>query len=133
MLPGGKYRFFLTDLPEAPPAPLAPRPRPSAAKKLLNQVRAKAAGAPDSAGFVYFVRLGDGGPIKIGFAIDPPRRIRALQIANHRRLVLIGVMAANPRVERAIHQAFQTTGISGEWFRPSQRLLAFIAEAIADG
>ena len=112
--------------------PKRPRPvreRPSSARKLLDRITTNADDREGSGAFVYFLRIAENGPIKIGTAIDPSRRIKGLQAAHHRKLVLLGTMRGGSRTEREIHRAFKTSRLSGEWFRTSKRLLAFIAEA----
>lgn len=137
-LPGGDLRFSPDRLPEEPP-PLPPKPpkppKPSWARQLIAQAQARAAESPDSPpGFVYFVReVGERGPIKIGTAVNPLARLKGLQVAHHRKLVLLATLPGNARSEAEIHRAFRSQRIGGEWFKASRRLLAFIAEATADG
>lgn len=44
---------------------------------------------------VYFIRAGDGGPVKIGLADDVPHRLRELQIGNHVELRLLRALRAS--------------------------------------
>jgi hypothetical protein len=78
--------------------------------------------------FIYFIQAGPTGPIKIGYAKDAKQRCRALQIACHTELRLIIAMRAPQSAEGALHAFFKRERVRGEWFRPSPRLLGFIAE-----
>jgi hypothetical protein len=82
--------------------------------------------APDQAkpGYVYFLRSED--HIKIGYAVDVAARMKELQCGNPARLQLLGVIAAAPADERAMHQRFSESREEGEWFRRSRALLDFI-------
>jgi hypothetical protein len=75
---------------------------------------------------VYFVQVGDNGPIKIGKAVSPLARLAELQTGNPieliPRLLLLG-----GRHERFLHRRFKDCRIRGEWFRPRQHLRDFIA------
>ena len=79
---------------------------------------------------VYFIRFGEFGPIKIGMTReDPMRRLKLLQVGSPKRLHLMGVIKdpAPEHSERILHQRFRPSRIRGEWFKPCQELLEFIA------
>jgi hypothetical protein len=81
--------------------------------------------------WVYFIREGDSGPIKIGRSDDPWKRLDSLQIGNPRRLVLIAARRIGKSVhiiERDIHGEFQTHQILGEWYAPVDGLISLAAE-----
>ena len=77
-------------------------------------------------GWVYFIREGVQGPIKIGWSKSPEARIAALQTANPNPLVLLGKIPGPMEEERRIHSIFDRDRIQGEWFRPSPVLLSFV-------
>jgi hypothetical protein len=92
---------------------------------------------------VYFVQAVNGGPIKIGFTshYDPTRRLRQLQLFSAEELRLIGLIRAQTRdegsglrtgreraLEQSLHRRFAAQRIRGEWFEPSDALLAMVAE-----
>lgn len=81
--------------------------------------------------YLYFIRCGKNGPIKIGIARDPQKRLVTLQIGNPRRLVLIGTLEDCADLERRLHEHFAADHIGGEWFRPSKALRTFIRKATA--
>ena len=88
-------------------------------------------------GFVYFVRSGSGGPIKIGFSGDWQRRVATLQTAHHEALDVLLVLGdcgdKAERLERVLHKAFAHRRKSGEWFDPGEDLITFIDALVAAG
>jgi len=72
---------------------------------------------------VYFVQAASG-PIKIGATVDIGTRILELQVSQWERLSLLGIFHAK---ERDVHDQFAHLRLRGEWFRPEQDLLDFIA------
>jgi len=76
---------------------------------------------------VYFIQAGEDGPIKIGFARDVGRRIANMRVANPAPLKLRANIPGDARDERAFHARFANLRVRGEWFRPSDELLCFIA------
>lgn len=72
---------------------------------------------------MYFIRQGKRGPIKIGVATNPERRMRNLQTANDATLRLVEKVRFAGRaealeVERQLHELCSDYRISGEWFNP---------------
>jgi hypothetical protein len=76
---------------------------------------------------VYFVRAGDDGPIKIGYAREPQRRLNAMQADNHMQLHLLATLPGGPELERALHYFFAPLRVRGEWFRNAPPLSTFVA------
>lgn len=76
-------------------------------------------------GFVYFAQNETSGLIKIGFALDPKRRLKTLATASADKLNLIGTMRGTIATERAVHAKFAKLRKRGEWFLPSPVLLNF--------
>lgn len=75
--------------------------------------------------FVYFIQRSNDGPIKIGKSKNPESRVNQLQLASVEPLRLLGVLSDE---EKRIHDLFLDHRISGEWFRPHQDILNFIAK-----
>lgn len=75
------------------------------------------AGQGDSPGFVYFVRAGRTHSVKIGWAIDPERRVEALQTGSCHKLHLIGFAPGEPADETDWHYRYAHLRERGEWFR----------------
>lgn len=76
--------------------------------------------------YIYFVQEGQDGPIKIGVAKQPADRVRQLQGANSRPLILRGVKTGFVKDERALHKKLDAFRIRGEWFSPEPEVLAEI-------
>lgn len=81
---------------------------------------------------VYFIQQCKRGPIKIGIAADPKRRLEGLQTGNPQPLRLLGFFAGGRAAERLLHDRFRTDHIRGEWFAPSEELLALVASLTTD-
>jgi hypothetical protein len=78
---------------------------------------------------VYFIQPSGGGLVKIGVAVDPEKRLRALQVANHERLVLRRVEEGDEMREAELHKQFAHLRVRGEWFWPGVDLAEY-AEAV---
>lgn len=73
---------------------------------------------------VYFIQVGEAGPVKIGTTRDPKKRLQILQCANPDVLEL---RLAVPEADEAIfHRRFSHLRIRGEWFRFDGSLRAFL-------
>jgi hypothetical protein len=66
-------------------------------------------------GFVYFIG-GGVGCIKIGWAKNPAKRLKALQTGSPIPLYLLAVVAGPCALEREYHQRFKAHWSHGEWF-----------------
>jgi hypothetical protein len=68
---------------------------------------------------LYLVQEGDGGPIKVGIAGHPFRRLSDLQCGNYRRLHMRAIYGGPPgacaQVERYLLKYFGSVG--GEWLQ----------------
>lgn len=72
---------------------------------------------------VYFIRSGDIGPVKIGWADDVERRRRTLQIANHSPLQVVRVIQCRRGTEQWLHRHYEAAQVRGEWFVFSSEML----------
>lgn len=77
--------------------------------------------------YIYFIQPEDGGPIKIGLANDPKRRLIVIQVNHWMRLVLRCVTEGDRAVEQSLHRRFSYCRLMGEWFHPTEELLDYIA------
>ena len=80
--------------------------------------------------FVYFIKSGATGSIKIGVSKDPLRRLADLQNASGEELELIGVIKGNRNREKALHERFAHGNVRGEWFTPSDDLMREIQDLL---
>lgn len=78
--------------------------------------------------FIYFIRQGHNGPIKIGFTkADIYGRIKRLQTGNHLPLKVLAIIdGASKKQEVSLHSKFSAFKVYGEWFTPSKELLDHI-------
>ena len=79
---------------------------------------------------VYFIQAGENGPIKIGIAKHPGRRLIALQSARNESLRLLAHMPGDMATEWSLHMKFAAHRIKGEWFAPSDEIMAEVAVAL---
>ena len=82
---------------------------------------------------IYFIQIGNDGPIKIGRTRDVGKRIRSLQTGHHRELKVVHVESPpkgeSLRAERQFHSTFKDLRIRGEWFRPGPAILDYIGKS----
>lgn len=81
--------------------------------------------------WIYFVQAGDGGPVKIGRAVNVKHRLAELQTAHYEDLRLLVAVQGTVFDERRLHREFQQARIRGEWFHPVAPLLA-LAERLVE-
>jgi hypothetical protein len=72
--------------------------------------------AGDQRGWVYVIEARKGGPIKIGWARDPEKRLRQLQTAHAEQLTLLAVIPGTRCLEQEIHRKLIFARRGGEWF-----------------
>ena len=66
--------------------------------------------------FIYFIRRGEDGPIKIGLSGDPLRRLRQLQTACAEGLEILLVIPGGREAERVLHDTCKNLCLGGEWY-----------------
>ena len=81
-------------------------------------------------GFVYFIECGTSDRIKIGWALDPPKRLKQLQTGASTKLKLLAAFPGTVKDEKMLHWIYADRHWHGEWFRPDDRILARIKKAI---
>ena len=81
---------------------------------------------------IYFIQVGDDGPIKVGFSESPKARIAQLQSAHPYKLQLLALQNGDLDEEKQLHQLFACDHLQGEWYRPSPALLGHVANLIAN-
>ena len=81
-------------------------------------------------GYVYFVSWGEkDSPVKIGWSVDPERRLQGLQVSFPYELKILGVIPGIKALEKEIHGKFRREHLRGEWFSPSGALSQLIEES----
>ena len=73
---------------------------------------------------VYFIRAGEAGPVKIGWAADVGDRCRQLQTGYPQPLQVIRVVDGTRALERWLHDRYAGLRLLGEWFQFSADMLA---------
>jgi predicted GIY-YIG superfamily endonuclease len=79
---------------------------------------------------LYFIQQADAPDyVKIGFARDPVRRLRELQVASPKKLLVVDIVEGDRAEEAALHRRLKAKGkhASGEWYqfdREVQEILA---------
>jgi hypothetical protein len=65
---------------------------------------------------IYFIKDEVCPSIKIGYSVDPKKRLKRLQTANCNRLVIYGMIPGTIREEKMLHYRYQFSAIRGEWY-----------------
>jgi len=76
---------------------------------------------------VYYVQRSSDGLIKIGFTTNLTNRLRTL-VREFGPLVVLGHHQGHRGIERSMHKRFAADRVEGEWFTPSDALLAHVTE-----
>lgn len=75
---------------------------------------------------IYFIQAGPSGPIKIGYTADFRSRLAAYETHSPTDMTPLAVMDGSEFLEQQLHVQFSDARIKGEWFRPTEALLAYI-------
>jgi hypothetical protein len=99
-------------------------PEVEAALGVLRDARAQRNGVP---GYVYLItedRLGGGiRYVKIGYSVNPQKRVAELQTGNPRLLKLLYAMPGTPEDERRLHAKYAKHNVLQEWFEVTKELI----------
>jgi|LUMW01.1.fsa_nt_gb hypothetical protein len=95
---------------------------------IVKQARREMAKHPGVSSFVYFVGP-SGGPVKIGLATSPDRRMKDLQIGNHARLRLWALIPGDSNDEAEFHRQLSDFKLTGEWFQPTAEVMSVVSNA----
>jgi len=77
---------------------------------------------------IYVIEAGDGGPVKIGVAVNPKSRLRELQTGNPEKLRLLAEVDLADEYERLAHVWLKEFRMEGEWFRRTPEVDAAIRD-----
>lgn len=81
---------------------------------------------------LYFIQPVGGGPIKIGIALNPRRRLSQLNVSSFRRLGLLAVVQGAADREVRIHEALAPHRLNGEWFENCGEVLELIKDTLME-
>lgn len=105
---------------------------PVGAQFARHAIRSLVDGAADAVSYLYFIRQGLQGPVKVGRSTDVVARVKSLQTGSAEPLVLLGVVPeAGPLTESALHERLSNYRLCGEWFTATPEVLACINEVLA--
>lgn len=77
-------------------------------------------------GYVYFMRAGKGGPIKIGTAVNVEARRKSLTTGCPQELIVLTYFPGGSREEKELHKQFAAHRQKGEWFAAAPEILSYI-------
>lgn len=83
--------------------------------------------------FVYIIHAVGTNRIKIGFSINPQKRLSELQIGSPFRLEMLGYWPGGKRCEKLLHRHFKNFRKTGEWFEVPPFCGLKIYEIISQG
>jgi len=78
--------------------------------------------------WIYFIQIGEEGPIKIGKSLSPYERLDCLQQASPWQLQLVAAREGPAELEKEYHQKFHDLRMKGEWFESADSLMEEIAK-----
>lgn len=77
---------------------------------------------------VYFIRCTASGLIKIGLSENPWKRLSKMQSDSPGQLEMLGVVGGDIVTEAELHDRFSASRLRGEWFNPTDDLVAFVQD-----
>lgn len=77
-------------------------------------------------GYIYTVLAPEMARVKIGFSVDPEKRLKGLQTGSSEHLIMVGYWEGWEFQEKQIHELFDEEWEKLEWFKISKRLALFI-------
>ena len=93
------------------------RARPAKEQRESDYLEARriwGGGAPIT--YIYIVRRGEDGPVKIGRTKDVVKRLTELQVGSSEKLKLVASFPAPEWVEDRLHSVLTAHRLNGEWF-----------------
>ena len=83
-------------------------------------------------GFVYIIHAVGTNRVKVGYSVEPTKRLLELQTGSPFPLALMGIREGTIALEQAIHRRLQEYHQVGEWFEidPAQCLAIALAETL---
>jgi len=83
---------------------------------------------PRYKGYIYFIQGQLGGAIKIGYSVNPQRRLKELQTGYPDTLRILVMIPGNEYTEKIFYRQFEGSRLNGEWFRPDDCVMDKINE-----
>lgn len=70
----------------------------------------------EKSGWIYFIEGEITKRIKIGFSVDPDKRLKELSTGSAEELSLLAAYPGTIAIEKDIHRQLESSRIKGEWF-----------------
>jgi hypothetical protein len=74
---------------------------------------------------IYFIQMGEDGPIKIGETKHIHERLSELQVSNPYKLRVLWIYNGRKYGDEDLHEKYEEYNIRGEWFWPVKEILEF--------
>lgn len=65
---------------------------------------------------IYVMGESRTGIVKIGYSVEPMKRLKEVQAGNHRQLQVLMTLPGDRRAERKLHERLADLCVGGEWF-----------------
>ena len=101
-------------------------PEVEAALGVLRDYKAQRDGRQ---GYVYLIS--DGTAYKVGYSVNPNKRVAELQTGNPRKLSLLASIPGTEADEKALHQKYISDNLLQEWFAASPELRSEFIKEVA--
>jgi len=75
---------------------------------------------------IYFIQQENDGAIKIGISNNFKKRLRQLQTGSPYKLNILTIINGDEELEKQLHSKFAEYRLSGEWFKPVEKLVNYI-------
>lgn len=82
---------------------------------------------PPGVGFVYMVQGERHTPVKVGYAVNPRKRLTQLQTGSYAELHILDLIPGPPSLERKLHKRLAPHRLRGEWFAWEAAIPAWLA------
>lgn len=75
---------------------------------------------------IYFIQAHSGGPVKIGYAANPEKRIAEIQRMSPVELKTLKIIEGDLKQEKELHKHFAKFRLHGEWFDLNEKMLNIV-------
>lgn len=99
---------------------------------------ARAAELAKYTAYIYVMGFPEGGPCKIGYAMEPTKRVKQIAKKEGRHVIVTGTWPVGRAIalatERYVHWVLRDHHFRGEWFSaPMETVVAAVEQALANG
>jgi len=79
-------------------------------------------------GYVYFIQGQHGGAIKIGYSVNPQKRLKELQTGYPDTLKILVMLPGNEYTRDIFHRQLKESRLNGKWFKPDNLVIDKVNE-----